>query len=85
MPRTPYRASEGNALNNPPCPITPTLTSSSVHHSSHQLTTTFLSYYNVTLNTFCAVKQGFILLFVTFETKHLQIFMFKHSFRVQEL
>ena len=26
MPRTPYRASEGNALNNPPCPITPTLT-----------------------------------------------------------
>ena len=24
-----------NALNNPPCPITPTLTSSSVHHSSH--------------------------------------------------
>ena len=37
-----------NALNNPPCPITPTLTSSSVHHSSHQLTTTFLSYYNVT-------------------------------------
>ena len=37
------RAKE-NALNNPPCPITPTLTSSSVHHSSHQLTTTFLSY-----------------------------------------
>ena len=26
-----------------PSPITPTLTSSSVHHSSHQLTTTFLS------------------------------------------
>ena len=24
-----------NALNNPPCPITPTLTLSSVHHSSH--------------------------------------------------
>ena len=41
------RAKE-NALNNPPCPITPTLTSSYVHHSSHQLTTTFLSYYNVT-------------------------------------
>ena len=41
------RAKE-NALNNPPCPITPTLISSSVHHSSHQLTTTFLSYYNVT-------------------------------------
>ena len=37
-------------------PITPTLTSSSVHHSSHQLTTTFLSYYNVTLKTFCAEK-----------------------------
>ena len=36
------------ALNNPPCSITPTLTSSSVHHSFHQLTTTFLSYYNVT-------------------------------------
>ena len=48
MSRTPYRASEENALNNPPCPITPTLTSSSVHHSSHQLTTTFLLYYNVT-------------------------------------
>ena len=28
--------------------ITPTLPSSSVHHSSHQLTTTFLSYYDVT-------------------------------------
>ena len=28
MPRTPYRASEGNTLNNPPCPITPTLRSS---------------------------------------------------------
>ena len=27
--------------NNPPCPITSTLTSSFVHHSSHQLTTTF--------------------------------------------
>ena len=44
---SPRRAKE-NALNNPPCPITPTLTLSSVHHSSHQLTTTFLSYYNVT-------------------------------------
>ena len=41
------RAKE-NALNNPPCPITPTLTSSSVHHSSHQLTTTLSSYYNAT-------------------------------------
>ena len=32
-----------NDLNNPPCPITPTLTSSSVglHHSSHQLTRRF--------------------------------------------
>ena len=39
---------EEKAGNNPPCPITPTLTSSSVHHSSHQVTTTFLSYYNVT-------------------------------------
>ena len=29
------------------CPITPALTSS-VHHSSHQLTTAFLAYYNVT-------------------------------------
>ena len=39
-----------NALNNPPCPVIffTTLTSSSVHHSSHQLTTTFLSYYDVT-------------------------------------
>ena len=48
MPRTPYRASEGKRSQYPPYPITPTLTSSSVHHSSHQLTTTFLSYYNVT-------------------------------------
>ena len=32
-PRTYYRASEENALNNPPCRITPTLTSSSVHRS----------------------------------------------------
>ena len=32
-----------NAHNNSPCPIIPTLTSSSVHHSSYQLTTTFLS------------------------------------------
>ena len=47
MPRTTYRVSEENTLNNPPCPIT--LTSSSVHHLSHQLTT-FLIYYNVTLN-----------------------------------
>ena len=35
------RAKE-KALNNPPCPITPH------DDSSHQLTTTFLSYYNVT-------------------------------------
>ena len=41
-PEPPIRRAEENALNNPPCPITPTLTSSSVHHSSHQLTTTFL-------------------------------------------
>ena len=55
------RAKE-NALNNPPCPITPTLTSSSVHNSFHQLTTTFLSYYNVTQKTFVPksdVKQRF--------------------------
>ena len=32
MPRTPYRYAKENALKNPPCPITPTLTSSSVHH-----------------------------------------------------
>ena len=32
----------------PNMPYHPLLTSSSVHHSSHQLTTTFLSYYNVT-------------------------------------
>ena len=31
MSITPYQASEGIALNNPQCPITPTLTSS-VHH-----------------------------------------------------
>ena len=49
MPRTPYRASKGkrpsithHAL------LPPILASSSVHHSSHQLTTTFLSYYIVT-------------------------------------
>ena len=41
------RAKE-NTLNNPPYPINPTLTSSSVHHLSHQLTTTFFPYYNVT-------------------------------------
>ena len=41
MPRTSYQASKGNASNNPPCPITLTITSSSVHHSSYQLTTTF--------------------------------------------
>ena len=35
------RRAKENALNNPPCPITPTLTSSSVHHSPPQLTTTF--------------------------------------------
>ena len=33
MHRIPYQASGGNNL---PCPITTTLTSSSVHHSSHQ-------------------------------------------------
>ena len=43
MPRTLIGRAKENALNNPPCPITPTLTL-----SSHQLTTTFLSYYNVT-------------------------------------
>ena len=42
------RLAKENALNNPPCPITPILTSSSVHHSSRELATTFLSYYNVT-------------------------------------
>ena len=49
------RAKE-KALNNLPCPITPTLTASPVHHSSHKLTTTFLSYYNVTWKTICAEK-----------------------------
>ena len=44
------------ALINSPCPITPTLTSSTEHHSSHQLTTTFLSYYNVTWKNICAEK-----------------------------
>ena len=53
MHRIPYQASGGNNL---PCPITTTLTSSSVHHSSHQLSTTFLSYYNVTWKTICAEK-----------------------------
>ena len=47
MPKTPYGRAKENAPNNPPCPITPTLTSSSVHHSSHQLTTTCLSYYHL--------------------------------------
>ena len=38
MPRTPYRGrTKEKALNNPPCPNTPTVTSSTVHHSSHQL------------------------------------------------
>ena len=53
MHRIPYQASGGNNL---PCPITTTLTSSSVHHSSHQLSTTLLSYYNVTWKTICAEK-----------------------------
>ena len=53
MHRIPYQESGGNNL---PCPITTTLTSSSVHHSSHQLSTTFLSYYNVTWKTICAEK-----------------------------
>ena len=50
-----WRAKE-KTLNNPPCPITPILTSSYVHHLSHQLTTTFLSYDNVTLKTISAEK-----------------------------
>ena len=39
------RAKE-STWNNPPCP-SPNLTSSSVHHSFHQRTALFLSYYNV--------------------------------------
>ena len=49
MPRTPYRASEENALNNPPCPFTPTLTLSTVHHTSHQLTK-MQRFYRITMS-----------------------------------
>ena len=38
MPRTPYRASEGKRSQLPTMPYHTTLPSSSVHHSSHQLT-----------------------------------------------
>ena len=37
MPRTFVGRAKENALNNPPCLITPTLTSSSVHYSSQRL------------------------------------------------
>ena len=38
---------QGSGTGNPTT-ITPSLTSSSVHHSSHHRTVLFLSYYNVT-------------------------------------
>ena len=59
MPRNPYRAGEryeGTRFQLPTMPYHPTLTSSSVHLSSLQLTTTFLSYYNVIQMTICAEK-----------------------------
>ena len=46
-------------------PYHPTLTSSSVHHSSHQLTTTFLSYYNVTRKIICAEKWRKAMIYYT--------------------
>ena len=48
MPRTLYWASEVKHSQQPTMPSHPTLSSSSVHHSSHQRTALFLSYYNVT-------------------------------------
>ena len=46
--RTSYRASDGRHSQQPTMPCHPTLTSPSVHHSSHQSTALCLSYYNVT-------------------------------------
>ena len=52
MLRTPYRwRAKGNALNNPPCPITPTLTSSSVHHFISSID------YNVFIVSQCHLKD----------------------------
>ena len=50
MHRTPYRVSEENhsRVNNPPCSHHLTITSSSVHHLSHQWTALVLVYHNVT-------------------------------------
>ena len=48
MPITPYQASEEKHSQQPTMPYHPTLTSSSVHHSSHQWTALFLLYYNAT-------------------------------------
>ena len=47
MPRTPYRASEGKHSQQPIMPYHLTLTSSSVHHSSHQRTALF---YRITIS-----------------------------------
>ena len=88
MPRTPYQGrTKEKALNNPPCPNTPTLTSSAVHHSSHHLTATFLSNCNVTLNTICAGKRReamiyyyYYILFCEFNIH--QTVKFKHSRKV---
>ena len=47
-PEIPLSGCERNIPNNPPpIPYHPSLTSSSVHHSSHQRTVLFLTYYNV--------------------------------------
>ena len=48
MPRIFYWASEGKQSQQPVIPYYPTLTSSSVHHSSHKWTALFLSYYKFT-------------------------------------
>ena len=53
MPRIPYRASEGNTLNNPSCPITPP----SRHHLLHQRTGPHTMPYHPTLTSASAPSK----------------------------
>ena len=48
MLKTPYWVGEEKYSQQPTMPYNPSLTSSSVHHSSHNSTALFLSCYNVT-------------------------------------
>ena len=73
-PKPLIERAKDNALDNPPCPIIPSLTSSSVHCSSHQLTKTFLSYYNVTKKIICAEKSSKAMIYYYFYLIHLTMF-----------